>query len=49
METTITKKCRLNIRCDIYTRQLLDKAAGYAHMSISDLAIFANSTASKLL
>ena len=36
METTMTKESRLNIRCDNYTRQLLDKAASYVHVSISE-------------
>ncbi len=39
METTITKESRLNIRCDSYTRQLLDKAAGYARVSISEFVL----------
>lgn len=39
METTITKESRLNIRCDSYTRQLLDKAASYAHVSISEFVL----------
>ena len=39
METTITKESRLNIRCDSYTRQLLDKAASYARVSISEFVL----------
>jgi uncharacterized protein (DUF1778 family) len=39
METTMTKESRLNIRCDIYTRQLLDKAANYVHVSISEFVL----------
>ncbi|MDO8351735.1 MAG: DUF1778 domain-containing protein [Gallionella sp.] len=39
METTMTKESRLNIRCDSYTRQLLDKAASYAHVSISEFVL----------
>ena len=39
METTTLKESRLNIRCDNHTRQLLDKAAGYAHVSISEFVL----------
>ena len=39
METTSAKESRLNIRCDNRTRQLLDKAAGYAHVSISEFVL----------
>lgn len=39
METTTLKESRLNIRCDSYTRQLLDKAASYAHVSISEFVL----------
>lgn len=39
METTMTKDSRLNIRCDSYTRQLLDKAASYVHVSISEFVL----------
>jgi uncharacterized protein (DUF1778 family) len=39
MQTTMTKESRLNIRCDSYTRQLLDKAASYAHVSISEFVL----------
>lgn len=39
METATLKESRLNIRCDTYTRQLLDKAAGYAHVSISEFVL----------
>jgi len=39
METTSTKESRLNIRCDNHTRQLLDKAANYAHVSISEFVL----------
>ncbi|MBK9161019.1 MAG: DUF1778 domain-containing protein [Nitrosomonadales bacterium] len=39
METTTLKESRLNIRCDNRTRQLLDKAAGYAHVSISEFVL----------
>ncbi|WPL17899.1 hypothetical protein Thiowin_02942 [Thiorhodovibrio winogradskyi] len=30
-----TKECRLHIRCDERTRQVLDKAAGYTHTNLS--------------
>lgn len=39
METTTLKESRLNIRCDSYARQLLDKAANYAHVSISEFVL----------
>lgn len=39
METLTTKESRLNIRCDKRTRQLLDKAANYAHVSISEFVL----------
>jgi len=39
METTTLKESRLHIRCDSHTRQLLDKAASYAHVSISEFVL----------
>lgn len=39
METATLKKNRLNIRCDSHTRQLLDKAASYAQVSISEFVL----------
>ena len=45
MEPTMTKESRLNIRCDSYTRQLLDKAASYAHLSIPEF-VLSNATTS---
>ena len=39
MENTIVKESRLNIRCDIRARELLDKAATYAHVSISEFVL----------
>ncbi|MFZ1319812.1 MAG: DUF1778 domain-containing protein [Candidatus Nitrotoga sp.] len=39
METTTLKENRLNIRCDSRTRQLLDKAASYVHVSISEFVL----------
>jgi len=39
MKTTMLKESRLNTRCDGHTRQLLDKAAGYAHVSISEFVL----------
>jgi len=33
------KENRLNIRCDSHTRQLLDKAASYARVSISEFVL----------
>lgn len=39
METATAKESRLSIRCDKRTRQLLDKAANYAHVSISEFVL----------
>lgn len=39
METATLKENRLNIRCDSRTRQLLDKAANYTHVSISEFVL----------
>lgn len=39
MNTATTKENRLNIRCDARTRQLLDKAAAYAHVSVSEFVL----------
>jgi uncharacterized protein (DUF1778 family) len=39
MENTSVKESRLNIRCDIRARELLDKAATYAHVSISEFVL----------
>jgi uncharacterized protein (DUF1778 family) len=39
MSTTVTKESRLNIRCDQHARELLDKAAGYAHVSVSEFVL----------
>lgn len=39
METSTIKESRLNIRCDTYARQLLDKAATYAHVSVSEFVL----------
>lgn len=37
--TTLTKDTRLHIRCDQEIRRLLDKAAAYAHMSVSEFVL----------
>ncbi|WP_027996704.1 DUF1778 domain-containing protein [Simplicispira psychrophila] len=37
--TTLTKDTRLHIRCDHEIRRLLDKAAAYAHMSVSEFVL----------
>ncbi|MDY0073615.1 MAG: DUF1778 domain-containing protein [Thauera sp.] len=37
--TTLTKDTRLHIRCDQEVRRLLDKAASYAHMSVSEFVL----------
>jgi uncharacterized protein (DUF1778 family) len=34
-----TKTSRLNIRCDLRARELLDRAASYAHVSVSDFVL----------
>ena len=35
----LAKDTRLHIRCDQETRRLLDKAAAYAHMSVSEFVL----------
>lgn len=37
--TAITKDTRLHIRCDQQVRHLLDKAAAYAHVSVSEFVL----------
>ena len=39
MSTPATKESRLNIRCDLRARELLDKAATYAHVSVSEFVL----------
>lgn len=39
MTATSLKDTRLNIRCDLRTRELLDRAAGYAHVSVSEFVL----------
>ena len=39
MNTATTKENRLNIRCDIDSRQLLNKAAAYSHVSVSKFVL----------
>ena len=39
MSTPVTKESRLNIRCDLRARELLDKAATYAHVSVSEFVL----------
>jgi len=39
MGTTTTKESRLHIRCDDRSRQLLDKAATYARVSVSEFVL----------
>jgi uncharacterized protein (DUF1778 family) len=39
MSQAATKDSRLNIRCDERTRQLLDRAAGYARVSLSEFVL----------
>lgn len=33
------KESRLNIRCDMHSRELLNKAATYAHVSVSEFVL----------
>jgi len=37
--TTTLKEGRLNIRCDHRSRELLDRAATYAHVSVSEFVL----------
>jgi uncharacterized protein (DUF1778 family) len=39
MENSTIKESRLNIRCDIHARELLNKAATYSHVSISEFVL----------
>ncbi|MDP2826915.1 MAG: DUF1778 domain-containing protein [Sulfuritalea sp.] len=39
MGITAIKECRLNIRCNSHARELLDKAATYAHVSVSEFVL----------
>lgn len=39
MSTATTKESRLNIRCDHRARELLDRAATYAHVSVSEFVL----------
>jgi uncharacterized protein (DUF1778 family) len=39
MESGTLKQERLNIRCDQRAKQLLDKAASYAHVSVSEFVL----------
>ena len=39
MTTATLKESRLNIRCDQRTRELLDRAAAYAHVSVSEFVL----------
>jgi len=39
LENTTVKENRLNIRCDVHARELLDKAATYAHVSVSEFVL----------
>lgn len=39
MVSTAVKESRLNIRCDGRARELLDKAATYAHVSVSEFVL----------
>ena len=37
--STVTKDARLHIRCDQQVRRLLDKAAAYTHMTVSEFVL----------
>jgi uncharacterized protein (DUF1778 family) len=39
MSVVSTKEGRLNIRCDTHTRDLLDRAAAYAHVTVSEFVL----------
>jgi len=39
MEATANKEGRLNIRCNTHARALLDRAAAYAHQSVSEFVL----------
>lgn len=39
MGNTSVKESRLNIRCNGHARELLDKAATYAHVSVSEFVL----------
>lgn len=39
MENTTVKESRLNIRCNGHARELLNKAATYAHVSVSEFVL----------
>jgi uncharacterized protein (DUF1778 family) len=39
MGNTPVKESRLNIRCDSRMRELLDKAATYSHVSVSEFVL----------
>ncbi|MDP2835215.1 MAG: DUF1778 domain-containing protein [Pseudomonadota bacterium] len=39
MPTPSLKEGRLNIRCDFHARDLLEKAATYAHVSVSEFVL----------
>jgi len=39
MPATATKDGRLNIRCDPHARELLDKAAAYSRVSVSEFVL----------
>jgi len=39
MPATATKESRLNIRCDLHSRELLDKAAAYSRVSVSEFVL----------
>lgn len=39
MKVTVNKESRLTIRCNPRARELLDKAATYAHLSVSEFVL----------
>jgi uncharacterized protein (DUF1778 family) len=49
MATTTTKERRLHLRCDEPARQLLDKAAAYARVSVSEFVLSHALTSAELV
>jgi uncharacterized protein (DUF1778 family) len=50
MPSATIKDSRLNIRCDAHARDLLDRAAAYAHVSVSEFVLkHALATAAELV
>lgn len=39
MQASSSKECRLNIRCNGHARELLDRAASYTRLSVSEFVL----------